>query len=552
MKHLLRFFSIGLGAVILLAACAPKAAPPTFTPIVIVVTATSQPATDTPAPAPSPTDTPTLEPIVLAGPEMKIGSTYLYVDGALLVAVPGGEFIMGRGGGTDNPEHKVTLPDFWIYRTEVTNEQYRRCVAAGQCSPPDLQDNVGYDAYVRLGDYTRRNEPVSGVTWSQADAYCRYVHGRLPTEAEWEKTARGPDGNIYPWGNNAPSCNLLNFNNCVAKATDVNTYPQGKSYYGAYDMAGNVFEWVADWYDPLYYRSGPAENPLGPESGQRRSVRSSGYRSNPDQVPAAVRFFEYPTTHRRDLGFRCVVEDPTYFAPFCEQIAYVGANVGGGPLPQSLPTPSCPTVSISSSAYCNNNVPGGQPAANLQIGPHPSGTLIEVPASCSVVAPEALYYCTAGGEASVQAPCTVPPAPAPAGCGPDYAPDPSDPQHCIYTGRATLGKECLPGYTYDAARQCCSTTPGSDTSYDLCPVDAPYYDGSHCVPWPSAEYGPKKVLSFDVGVCQPGGGPCDPKKDPNCPGGQCPPGTEWVCVPNPGCGQFPTGQCPYPDVCSCQ
>ena len=208
-----------------LAACEPKPTPiqepiiaPPNTPTLVPALTSSQ-------------ATSTLVPVILTGPEMKVGSTYPYVDGTLLVAVPAGPFTMGHGG-LDNPEHQVSLGDFWIYSTKVTNQQYAFCVKTGQCTPPDLKDNVSYTAFSRLTD------PVSGVTYDQSAAYCSFVHGQLPTEAQWEKTARGPNGNIYPWGNNAPICDLLNFNNCVGKTTSVIKYPQGASYYSALDMEG--------------------------------------------------------------------------------------------------------------------------------------------------------------------------------------------------------------------------------------------------------------------------------------------------------------------------
>ena len=116
-----------------------------------------------------------------------------------------------------------------------------------------------------------------GVTYDQAMAYCNYVNGSLPTEAQWEKAARGPDGNLYPWGNDQPTCDLLNFNNCVHDLTDVMKYPKGKSAYGALDMEGNVFEWTADWYDALYYKNSPPGDPPGPDTGKARVIRSSSY-----------------------------------------------------------------------------------------------------------------------------------------------------------------------------------------------------------------------------------------------------------------------------------
>jgi len=234
--------------VLTLAACTPKAtattAPPTAEPPTLVPTQPPTLApilpTNTEAVAPSPT----LVTFDLSGPPMKVGSTYLYVDGSILVAVPAGPFTMGHGG-QDNPEHIVTLSDFWIFRSEVSNKQFAFCVAAGKCAPPDPATDNKY------GDPLRVNEPITGVNWDQADAYCKFVNGRLPTEAEWEKTARGPDGNIYPWGDAAPNCDLANVGRCQPRPVNVVDYPAGKSYYEALNLSGNVLEWVSDWYSPL-------------------------------------------------------------------------------------------------------------------------------------------------------------------------------------------------------------------------------------------------------------------------------------------------------------
>ena len=270
MKRLRLVFYISMALLVFMTACAPANTP----------TSTSVSPTDTSISA----ATATTAPIDLAGPPMQVGSTYLYFDGALLVAVPGGSFIMGHGG-SDNPEHTVTLSDFWIYSVKVTNREFQQCVAAGKCTVPDMQNNQGYN------DFTQQNNPVVGVNWAQSEAYCEYANGQLPTEAQWEKAARGPNGNIYPWGNSAPTTDLLNYNNNIGATTDVINYPQGKSYYDALDMEGNVYEWVYDWYDPLYYKTGPAQDPMGPDSGfgGQRSVRSAGFKSNNDQIVSSTR-----------------------------------------------------------------------------------------------------------------------------------------------------------------------------------------------------------------------------------------------------------------------
>lgn len=286
-------------------------------------------------------------PIDLSGPPT--GTPMIWVDGSILVHVPGSEFIMG-GEGTDNPVHKVGLSSFWIYRTKVTNRMYAYCVAAGKCAPPKDPNSLK-----DFNDAALRDVPVAGVDWEQADIYCKFIEGRLPTEAEWEKTARGPDGNIYPWGDAAPDCPLLNFNGaCVGKKTKVFDYPTGQSFYTALDMAGNAFEWTGDWYDPNYYGTSPVADPRGPEAGTVRTVRGSSYQSDPSQVPSYRRFFHDPIQFRPDLGFRCVVEKPRPFAPMCSQILVPG-KLGDESLGSQPADPaSCQAPLVTIEGKCSN------------------------------------------------------------------------------------------------------------------------------------------------------------------------------------------------------
>jgi len=177
-------------------------------------------------------------------------------DNSVMVYVPAGEFIMGSDerDGNEQPMHTVYLDAFYIDKTAVTNAQYRKCVEAGACDAP--RETTDYDN----ADYAQH--PVVYVNWFQAKAYCEWVGKRLPTEAEWEKAARGTDGRKYPWGNTFDG-SRLNFcdKNCTLSWKDpsvddgytgtapVGSYPVGASPYGALDMAGNVYAWVADWYD---------------------------------------------------------------------------------------------------------------------------------------------------------------------------------------------------------------------------------------------------------------------------------------------------------------
>ena len=225
------------------------------------------------------------------------------VDGARYVFVPAGPFAMGldEGGFDEKPQHEVVLDAFWIMQTEVTNEQYESCVAADVCSPP-FHPDWGSDEFWALYDL----HPVTQVTWEQAVAYAEWAGGRLPTEAEWEKAARGTDGRRYPWGDATPNAQRLNFNDAIGDTQPVGSYPAGASPYGALDMAGNVWEWVADWYGESYYAVSPRENPTGPAEGERRVLRGGAYNSILYNVGACFREGAVITDRGDTYGFRVV------------------------------------------------------------------------------------------------------------------------------------------------------------------------------------------------------------------------------------------------------
>jgi formylglycine-generating enzyme required for sulfatase activity len=221
----------------------------------------------------------------------------------VMVYVPGGTFQMGseNGYGDEQPVHSVTLNAFWIDEHEVTNAMYKKCVDAGACQPPS---NLDY--------YTSQpNFPVVYVNWNQANAYCKWVGARLPTEAEWEYAARGGlDGKQYPWGNEAPVCtpgakNGAQFYECSPSGPiDVKTFqPNG---YGLYDMAGNVWEWVADWYDENYYSNSPSSNPTGPSNGSSKVLRGGSWYYVNDLLRVSYRSRNNPDYADSDIGFRCL------------------------------------------------------------------------------------------------------------------------------------------------------------------------------------------------------------------------------------------------------
>jgi formylglycine-generating enzyme required for sulfatase activity len=189
----------------------------------------------------------------------------------------------------------------------VTNVLYNVCVDAGSCTPPTRTKSVTRFSY--YGDSRYGNYPVNNVDWDQAKAYCEWRGASLPNEAQWEKAARGTDGRTYPWGEEI-SCDQANFiadKRCVGDTTEVGSYESGKSPYGMYDMAGNVFEWVMDWYDESYYANSPSSNPLGPSVGQDHVLRSGSWNSAEFGVRSAGRFyliFEF-TYYSDAIGFRC-------------------------------------------------------------------------------------------------------------------------------------------------------------------------------------------------------------------------------------------------------
>lgn len=235
-----------------------------------------------------------------------IGSTmFSNKDGMTLVYVPAGEFTMGSDNGASDemPAHTVYLDAFWIDKTEVTNAMYDQCVKDDQCIPPSGTHSTTRNFY--YGSIVYDDYPVIFITWEDARTYCSWAERRLPTEAEWEKAARGVDGRVYPWGNDAPNNNLLNYTAAIGDTTEVRKYPNGASPYGALDMAGNVWEWVQDWYNETYYRSSPTSNPLGPESSDYRVQRGGSWVIDEHYIRSAARYWAYPISAYNYVGFRC-------------------------------------------------------------------------------------------------------------------------------------------------------------------------------------------------------------------------------------------------------
>jgi eukaryotic-like serine/threonine-protein kinase len=260
-------------------------------------------ATEEPSPLETETFTPTKTSTIAPTPTeaLGVGSTKVNeVDGAEMVYVPAGEFLMGSevGNSDESPEHTVYLYDYWIYKYEVTNDQYRLCVEENNCIKP--RDTLSFEA----SGYG--NHPVVYVNWRQAKEYCTWAGGRLPTEAEWEKAARGTDGGTYPWGEERPTCNLAHIPGCGGGTAPVGSFPEGASPYGALDMAGNVWEWVADWYDADYYGRSPDANPTGPGSGDTRVLRGGSWNFYVSFLRSSFRYWYYPDYTNDFNGFRCL------------------------------------------------------------------------------------------------------------------------------------------------------------------------------------------------------------------------------------------------------
>jgi len=261
-------------------------------------------ATATPTVTSTPTHTPT--PTITPTPTPHIGSTSVSpADGMLLVYVPEGQYTMGSDSGDtdERPEHAVYLDSFWIDQTEVTNAMYARCVQAGACTPPLNPSSRTRGSYFGNPEYDRY--PVIYISWYDARVYCAWAGRRLPTEAEWEKAARGVGGHLYPWGDDIPNTNLLNFFYFIGDTVEVGSYPAGVSPFGALDMAGNVGEWVADWYAGNFYATSPEMRPSGPSSGKLRVWRGGAWDSNEFGVRAINRGSSYPFTSNNLIGFRC-------------------------------------------------------------------------------------------------------------------------------------------------------------------------------------------------------------------------------------------------------
>jgi serine/threonine-protein kinase len=323
-------------------------AQPTATPTELSNQPAPATSTNTPevAPSPEPTATQTLAPTLTATmrpsvtpvqpeptPTEALSPVHIGRDGVEMRLVPGGPFIMGSTPGqveqaialcrrnpdgdscaqtdfaSEMPQREVLISPFYMDVTEVTNSQYRTCATAGVCQPP----REGSGTYRRDAYYDRPEfdaYPVVWITWFDARDYCAWAGKRLPTEAEWEKGARGEDGRIFPWGNLFSSDRANTQDRGRESIEPAGRYRSGASPYDLLDMAGNVWEYVADWHDPNYYFNGPDQDPTGPNSSPsgQRVLRSGSYANYQHYARVANRGAVTPDSSTQFRGFRCVMD----------------------------------------------------------------------------------------------------------------------------------------------------------------------------------------------------------------------------------------------------
>ncbi len=565
---------IMLAGALVLAACVPASTP------IATATEAAVPPTIPPGPtsSPAPSAVPTLAPAALAGPQA--GTSMAWLDGSSLMYVPAGNFTMGTGV-TSTPQKTVYLDAYWIYQTDVTNKMYGQCVATGNCAPPAQEVGAPVYANPAYGDF-----PVVGVTWDMAANYCKWAQAQLPTEAQWEKAARGDSGAVYPWGPATPSCSLANFQGCLGHINAVTDYAAGSSPYGVLGMAGNVFQWVSDFYDEQYYGSMPSRNPTGPAGGNLHVLRGSSFESDSSVLASGVRHFGDPAYHSGELGFRCAVAQPKPLAPYCQlssfiptgaastsatcqspqigsQSTYCTARVGFA----TVVIPMGSTWTATTKGYsCTEAVVNGQRVLTCTGPDQSTGKVAVCNPACSgapaqtggTITCDPGYSLNASTHACVYAPASS--EPTVAGCPEGYNLIQRGSQKLCAVGRNQNGqcpastyfdgqygacvspaapdapyavnnpqlasqsyRGCAAGYSYDSGNQCCQAATGG--AYPGCPVGFVYdTNQSTCAPAQVQASSPGCVtVSLNVLRCTPFVDVCQPITD------------ERTCIRNPLC-----------------
>ncbi len=261
-----------------------------------------------------------LLPILLSTGFDNVSDKYDIETPSGMVYIEEGMSLLGAEEGDLNakndakPRHPVYLKSYYIDTLEVTNGAYAECVAAGVCAEPADTSSATRANYYDVSTF--QGYPVVNVTWDDAQTYCEFVGKRLPTEAEWEKAAMGTiDYRRYPWGNGEPKAYLINVTDIPGDTETVNSYPTGSSPYGLVDTAGNVSEWVSDWYATSYYAESVLENPTGPDSGTHKVVRGDSWLTDLDKIHITNRTMMDPETYNATTGFRCAkdVKEKVYY-----------------------------------------------------------------------------------------------------------------------------------------------------------------------------------------------------------------------------------------------
>ncbi|MEC7641818.1 MAG: formylglycine-generating enzyme family protein [Nitrospinota bacterium] len=208
--------------------------------------------------------------------------------------------------GPDNKAHKVFVDDFYIDLYETRNADYATFINSKDVKAAGFKKPRFWDH----PDFNDPLQPVVGVSWKEARAFCLWNNKRLPTEAEWEKASRGKRPIAFPWGDEAPDSKKLNYHSEIGKTVKVGSYEEGKSDYGVYDLSGNVSEWVFDWHDADFYQFSPKKNPKGPSKGKYKVIRGGNWRNISDDVRLAYRGATVPKIRNKTVGFRCAKDPP--------------------------------------------------------------------------------------------------------------------------------------------------------------------------------------------------------------------------------------------------
>ncbi|MBN2043457.1 MAG: SUMF1/EgtB/PvdO family nonheme iron enzyme [Anaerolineales bacterium] len=385
------------------------------------------------------------------------GTRVTWFDLSTFIFIPQSSYQMGfdllAGEFDFEPSHPISLGAFWMHETEVTNRQYSNCVAAGICDPPQQYPDVPY--WFALAD--RLDNPVVGVTWEQADAYCEWIGTRLPTEAEWELAARGVDSDPFPWGIDEPDCEYANYLGCLdpedPQPVIAGYLTKGISRFEMLDMAGNVNEWVHDWYGADYYQNSPSANPPGPDTGELRVWRGGGYNSSNEGVFSYLRDSFRPDEAQPDLGFRCAWSCGEDVPPnLCQLPPSVSE------LPPAERDPGQPV--ITGEGYCEWR--RGTKSAGVVLS-SPSGTDLS---QFEFSSPDGPVTCNPVGDMIV---CY----------GPPIQPDTNV--------TITICPDCPPGTYYDAGDGTCMPLVGGEGDMEPIPIaglcDPGYYhtDGCGCI-----------------------------------------------------------------------